>query len=49
MKLLIIGLDCADPKLVFGWKDELPKLKKLMESRLACDHLCTINNLCLGS
>jgi len=32
MKLLIIGLDCADPELVFGWKDELPNLKKLIEN-----------------
>jgi predicted AlkP superfamily phosphohydrolase/phosphomutase len=31
MKLLIIGLDCADPKFVFGWKDELPNLRKLMD------------------
>jgi predicted AlkP superfamily phosphohydrolase/phosphomutase len=31
MKLLIIGLDCADPRFVFGWKDELPNLNKLME------------------
>jgi predicted AlkP superfamily phosphohydrolase/phosphomutase len=30
MKLLIIGLDCADPRLLFGWIDELPNLKKLM-------------------
>jgi len=32
MKLLIIGLDCADPELVFGWKDEFPNLKKLIEN-----------------
>ncbi len=32
MKLLIIGLDCADPRFVFGWKDELPNLRKLMEN-----------------
>lgn len=31
MKLLIIGLDCADPRFVFGWKEELPNLRKLME------------------
>ncbi|MGH7851287.1 MAG: alkaline phosphatase family protein, partial [Thermodesulfobacteriota bacterium] len=31
MKLLIIGLDCADPRFVFGWKDELPNLRKLMD------------------
>ena len=31
-KLLIIGLDCATPQLVFGeWKNELPNLKALME------------------
>lgn len=30
MKLLVIGLDCADPRFVFGWKDELPNLGKLM-------------------
>jgi len=32
MKLLTIGLDCADSKLVFGWKDKLPNLKKLIVS-----------------
>jgi predicted AlkP superfamily phosphohydrolase/phosphomutase len=31
MKILIIGLDCADPRFVFGRKDELPSLSKLME------------------
>jgi len=32
MKLLIIGLDCAAPDLVFNkWKDELPNLKNLIE------------------
>jgi predicted AlkP superfamily phosphohydrolase/phosphomutase len=31
-KLLILGLDCATPQLVFGeWKDELPNLKALMD------------------
>ncbi|MFI5324546.1 MAG: alkaline phosphatase family protein, partial [Thermodesulfobacteriota bacterium] len=30
MKLLVIGLDCADPRFVFGWRDELPNLGKLM-------------------
>lgn len=31
-KLLIIGLDCATPQLVFDqWKDQLPNLKALME------------------
>ncbi len=32
MKLLIIGLDCADPRLLFGWIDDLPNLKKLMDN-----------------
>jgi predicted AlkP superfamily phosphohydrolase/phosphomutase len=32
MKLLIIGLDCAEPKLVFDCKDELPNLKKLIDT-----------------
>lgn len=32
-KLFVIGLDCADPVLVFDrWADELPNLKKLMEA-----------------
>ena len=31
MKLLVIGLDCADPEFIFGWKDELPNIKKLIE------------------
>lgn len=32
MKLLIIGLDSAAPKLVFeNWREELPNLKRLME------------------
>jgi len=32
MKVLIIGLDCAAPELVFDkWKDELPNLKCLIE------------------
>jgi len=32
-KVLIIGLDCATPQLVFDqWRDELPNLKRLMES-----------------
>lgn len=31
-KICVIGLDCADPKLVFeDWKDDLPNLKGLME------------------
>ncbi|MBI5376074.1 MAG: alkaline phosphatase family protein [Candidatus Schekmanbacteria bacterium] len=32
-KLLVIGLDCATPQLVFdSWLDELPNLKSLVES-----------------
>jgi len=32
-KVLIIGLDCAAPQLVFDqWRDELPNLKELMEA-----------------
>ena len=31
-KVLVIGLDCAAPQLVFErWKDELPNIKRLME------------------
>lgn len=31
-KLVILGLDCATPQLVFdAWKDELPNLKRLMD------------------
>ena len=31
MKVLIIGLDCAEPKLVFDlWKEDLPNLNKIM-------------------
>ena len=31
-KLLVIGLDCATPQLVFDeWRDELPALRSLME------------------
>jgi predicted AlkP superfamily phosphohydrolase/phosphomutase len=31
-KLLILGLDCATPQLVFdAWKDDLPNLKSLMD------------------
>jgi predicted AlkP superfamily phosphohydrolase/phosphomutase len=33
MKLLVIGLDCAAPQLVFErWREELPTLRRLMES-----------------
>ena len=32
-KVFVIGLDCADPKLVFEtWRDELPNFRRLMES-----------------
>ena len=32
-KLLILGLDCATPQLLFGpWKEELPNLKRLMDN-----------------
>ncbi len=31
-KVLLIGLDCADPRLVFDlWRDDLPNLRRLME------------------
>lgn len=31
-KVMVIGLDCAAPQLVFGeWRDELPNLRALME------------------
>lgn len=31
-KVVMIGLDCADPRLVFElWRDELPNLRRLME------------------
>ena len=30
-KVLLIGLDCADPRLVFDlWRDDLPNLSRLM-------------------
>jgi len=33
MKLLVIGLDCATPQLVFEqWREELPTLRRLMAS-----------------
>jgi predicted AlkP superfamily phosphohydrolase/phosphomutase len=32
-KIFVIGLDCADPLLVFDqWRDELPNLRQLMEA-----------------
>ncbi len=34
-KVAIIGLDCAEPSLVFGrWRDDLPNLRRLAESGL---------------
>ena len=37
-KVFVIGLDCADPKLVFElWRDELPNLRRLMEGGLYGD------------
>lgn len=31
-KVFVIGLDCAEPSLVFGpWQDDLPNLKRLMQ------------------
>src|SRR5262249_55269428 len=32
-KVMVIGLDCADPELVFGpWLDELPNIKRVLEA-----------------
>ncbi len=32
MKVFVIGLDCAEPSLVFDrWRDDLPNLRRLME------------------
>ena len=32
-KVAVIGLDCADPRLVFDrWRDELPNLGRLIEA-----------------
>ena len=32
-KVLVIGLDCAAPQLVFDmWRDQLPNLRRLMEN-----------------
>ncbi len=32
-KVLLLGLDCADPRLVFDrWRQELPNLRRLMEA-----------------
>ena len=32
-KIMVIGLDCAAPSLVFDrWRDQLPNLKKLMKN-----------------
>ena len=30
-KVMLIGLDCAEPSLVEAWRDELPTLSGLME------------------
>ncbi len=31
-KVFVIGLDCAEPSLVFDkWRDDLPNLRRLME------------------
>ena len=32
-KVAVIGLDCAEPSLIFDrWLDDLPNMKRLMES-----------------
>ena len=32
-KVLVVGLDCGDPVLIFEqWRDELPNFRRLMES-----------------
>ena len=32
MRVLVVGLDCAEPSLVFDrWRDELPTLRRLMD------------------
>ena len=32
-KVLVVGLDCAAPHLVFDtWRDQLPNLRRLMEN-----------------
>ena len=32
-KVFVIGIDCAEPSLVFGpWQDDLPNLRKLMQA-----------------
>ena len=42
-KLVIIGLDCATPQLVFDqWKDELPALNKLMTEGIYKNLVSTI-------
>ena len=36
-KVLVIGLDCAEPSLVFDrWRDDLPALKSLMDAGAYC-------------
>ena len=40
-KVMVIGLDCADPKLVFDqWKNDLPNLNRLMSKGMYGD-LCS--------
>ena len=47
-KLAIVGLDCADPHLVFGrFRDRLPTLRRLLERGLwgrlrSCDPPITV-------
>ncbi|WP_124727450.1 alkaline phosphatase family protein [Staphylospora marina] len=47
-KVMVIGLDCAEPSLVFDkWRNELPNLRKLMESGVharmrSCDPPITV-------
>jgi len=43
LKLLIIGLDCAAPQLLFdAWADRLPNLRRLMQSGIHCKLMSTI-------
>jgi predicted AlkP superfamily phosphohydrolase/phosphomutase len=30
-RVMVIGLDCAPPELVFGWRDQLPTIRSLLE------------------
>ena len=35
-KIAVIGLDCADPRLMFGrWLDDLPNIRRLAESGMS--------------